>query len=83
MSILSDVLRELWKMFLGDMCLSLGCLAVVGLVWTVHATGLLGDLPAGLMLPLALIGVLADAVLRPARRKARSDGAADVAEPRR
>lgn len=72
MSILSDVLRELWKMFLGDMRLSLGCLAVVALIWSILVTGAVGGLFAGILLPLALIAVLADAVLRPAKRKAKA-----------
>lgn len=68
MSILTDVLHELWKMFVTDLRLTLASLAVVALIGGGLSIGLIGPhLAAGLLL-LAVVAVLTEAVLRPARQ---------------
>ncbi len=68
MSIVAEVMAELWSMFVGDRRLTLLALAVVGLA--ALAGGPLGAPPlvmAGLLIAGAL-GVLTDSVLHAARR---------------
>jgi hypothetical protein len=69
MSVIQEVLAELWSMFVGDRRLTLLLLVVVGLG---AAAALV--LPAAAVAPLVLvgaIGVLADSVFHAARKAGR------------
>jgi len=68
MTVLTDVIVELWKMFVVDLRLTLASLAVVALISGGLAMGLIGPHLAGTLLLLAVLGVLSEAVLRPARQ---------------
>ncbi|WP_138465871.1 hypothetical protein [Poseidonocella sp. HB161398] len=69
MTLLGDVLRELLKMFVADLRLTLATLAGVALAGAGLGTGLLPPLAGGAALVLLCLGVLAEAVLREARRR--------------
>ena len=64
MSLLSDVLGELKKMFFADLGLTLGALAAVVLVGLGQGWAVLPDSAAGPVLALLVLAVLARAVLK-------------------
>ena len=67
MNILGDVFKELFKMFVADLRLTLASLAGVVIVAALLGQGVIGPLAAGLLLAaISLVG-LAEAVLREAR----------------
>lgn len=69
MSIIADVFKELFKMFVADLRLTLATLAGVALVAVLLAQAVLGPVPAAALLVLLTLGVLAEAVLREARAR--------------
>ena len=73
MSLLAEVLGELWSMFAGDARLSLAVLAVVA-VAALLALGAGWPLLAGLALLAGSLGVLAASVLSQARKARNSTG---------
>lgn len=73
MSVLTEVLKDLAKMFAADARMSFAALALVALAWGV-TVALPGDgLVAGLVLALGAAGVLLGAVAAAARAAARKD----------
>ena len=66
MTILRDVLAELWSMFLGDLRLSLSVLALIAVAAALVSATPLG---AGLLLLAGCLGILAATTLRAARQK--------------
>ncbi|HVM99176.1 MAG TPA: hypothetical protein VMT68_03095 [Caulobacteraceae bacterium] len=67
MSVIAEVLEELWSMFVGDRRLTLLLLAVVGLAAVVAYVVLQPLLAAGIVLTGA-VAVLADSVFEAARK---------------
>ncbi len=67
MTILRDVTRELVKMFLADLLLSLAILATVCLGGAIHVAGVPGWI-TGLVLILGTGGAIAAAILSAARK---------------
>lgn len=67
MTILLEVLKELYKMFMADMRLTLATLASVISIWAGLSNGFLGPVASGLILALLCVAVLIEAVLREAR----------------
>lgn len=65
-----DVARELFKMFVADLRLSLATLGGVALVAALRQADLVGSLAAGALLLAICIAVLVEAVIREARRSA-------------
>ena len=71
MSVVAEVLQELWSMFAGDRRLTLLVLAVVALAAVIAlASGAPHILAPGLLL-IGAVAVLADSVLQAARRARR------------
>lgn len=71
MTIVGDVLKELLKMFVADLRLTLGLLSGVMVVAVLLKTALVGPVAAGLLLAFFCLAVLAEAVLREARTRGR------------
>jgi hypothetical protein len=69
MSIIGDVFKELFKMFVADMRLTLTILIGVALVALLLDTGLVGATLAGLILTVLCLGVLIEAVMRETRKR--------------
>jgi len=69
MSILADVFKELFKMFVADMRLTLAILGGIILLALLLGIGAVGPLLAGLLLAGVCVAVLAEAVLREARMR--------------
>lgn len=69
MSIIADVFKELFKMFVADMRLTLAILGGVALVAVMLGQGVLGPMTAAGLLVLLTFAVLAEAVLREARAR--------------
>lgn len=69
MTIIGDVLKELFKMFVADLRLTLAVLGGVSLVATFMGSGGLGPIGAGLALAFGCILILGEAVLREARKR--------------
>ena len=69
MTILGDVFKELLKMFVADLWLTLAVLGGVVLVAILTDKGVLGPIGAGLTLAAGCVLVLGEAVLREARRR--------------
>ncbi|TYO84720.1 hypothetical protein [Oceanicella actignis] len=72
MTIVRDVLKELFKMFVADFRLTTAILAAVVGVAALLALGVVGPMTAGLLLAAACVAVLAEAVLREARARNRA-----------
>lgn len=69
MSVLKDVLSELFSMFVADARLTMAILAVVAVVaFLIHGAGV-STTAAGVVLLLACLAVLVEAVLREARNR--------------
>ena len=68
MTILRDVLHELWSMFVGDARLSLAVLALIG---ATAALARVSAAAAGVALLVGCLAILGATTLRAARRKAR------------
>ena len=68
MTIFSDVLKELFKMFVADLRLTLATLAGVVVVAVLLGLDLLGPAVSGIVLMLISLLVLAETVIRAARR---------------
>lgn len=64
MNILGDVFKELFKMFVADMRLTLTILIGVAIVAALLTQAIVGPMWAGLLLIVLCIGVLVEAVLR-------------------
>lgn len=71
MTILGDVFRELLKMFVADLRLTLAVLGGVALVAILMDRGILGPIGAGLALAAGCVLVLGEAVLREALQRGR------------
>ncbi|GIX15284.1 MAG: hypothetical protein KatS3mg118_3243 [Paracoccaceae bacterium] len=71
MTILRDVLKELFKMFMADLRLTMAILAGIVILAVLFGQGLVGPVAAGLLLAAISIAVLAEAVLREARSRRR------------
>ncbi len=69
MNIIGDVFKELFKMFVADLRLTLAILGGIIVVWILLHKGLIGPLPAGLLLTFYCFIVLAEAVIREARQR--------------
>lgn len=69
MNIIGDVLKELFKMFVADLRLTLATLAGIGVVAIALAQEVVGPTAAALALCVICVLVLAEAVLREARNK--------------
>lgn len=69
MTILGDVFKELLKMFVADLRLTLAVIGGVVLVAILMDRGVLGPIGGGLALTAGCMVVLAEAVLREARRR--------------
>lgn len=69
MTILKDVLAELFSMFVGDARLSAAILAVVALAALAIDAGGAPPLLGGVLLLIGCLGVMIAAVLRTARQK--------------
>jgi len=74
MNILGDVFKELFKMFVSDLRLTLASLAGVVIVAALLGQGVIGPLAAGLLLAAISLAVLAEAVLREARLRRNNNG---------
>ena len=72
MTIIAEVFRELFKMFVADLRLTLAILAGVAAVSALLAGALVGPTAAGALLVALCLAVLGEAVLRETRtRRAR------------
>ena len=71
MSILRDVLKELWKMFVADLRLTLATLICVAVVALTLWSGLISGAAAAAILVACSVVVLAETVLREARLRHR------------
>jgi len=71
MRIIADVFRQLFKMFVADMRLTLAILAGVAVVAVLLGQGIVGPLVAGLLLIVICLAVLVEAVLRETRARRR------------
>lgn len=69
MNIIADVFKELFKMFVADLRLTLATLAGIAVVAVLLGQGLLGPMAAAGLLVLLTLAVLAEAVLREARAR--------------
>ena len=69
MSIIGDVLKELFKMFVADLRLTLAILAGIVVVALLLKETLVSPGAAGLLLALFCLAVLAEAILREARSR--------------
>lgn len=69
MTILSDVLRELFKMFVSDLRLTMSVLFGVFLLASAMYLTWIGPLVAGFVLLLFCLGVLGEAVIRETLKK--------------
>ncbi|MCO6411062.1 hypothetical protein [Hoeflea alexandrii] len=69
MTILGEVFKELLKMFVADLRLTLAVLGGVALVAILMERGVLGAISGGLALAAGCVLVLGEAVLREARRR--------------
>jgi hypothetical protein len=69
MTILGDVFKELLKMFVADLRLTLAVLGGVVLVAILMDRGVFGPIGGGLALAAGCVLVLGEAVLREARRR--------------
>jgi len=69
MSIIGDVLKELFKMFVADLRLTLAILAGIVVVALLLKETLVGPGVAGLLLTLFCLTVLAETILREARSR--------------
>jgi hypothetical protein len=69
MTVLRDVLAELFSMFVADARLTASVLAVVALAALLIFAAHVGALSAGAVLLIGCLGVLVEAVLREARRR--------------
>lgn len=69
MSILGDVFKELFKMFVADLRLTIAILAGIVAVAVLLGQGVVGPVAAGLLLAAISIAVLGEAVLRETRRR--------------
>lgn len=72
MSILADVFKELFKMFVADLRLTMAILAGIAIVAVLLGQGLVGPVAAGLLLAAISVAVLTEAVLREARLRRRT-----------
>ncbi len=71
MRIIADVFRQLFKMFVADMRLTLAILAGVAVVAVLLGQDIVGPLVAGLLLIVICLAVLVEAVLRETRARRR------------
>jgi hypothetical protein len=69
MRIIADVFRQLFKMFVADMRLTLAILAGVAVVAVLLGQGIVGPLVAGLLLIAICLAVLVEAVVRETRAR--------------
>ncbi|KEO55032.1 hypothetical protein [Thioclava pacifica] len=69
MNILGDVFKELFKMFVADLRLTIAILAGIVAVAVLLGQGVVGPVAAGLLLAAISIAVLGEAVLRETRRR--------------
>ncbi|MFN3646082.1 MAG: hypothetical protein ACK4S2_06140 [Gemmobacter sp.] len=69
MTILGDVVKELWSMFVGDARLTLAPLALVGAAGALIGSGLAGPGVTATLLVLGTVVVLIAAVALAARRR--------------
>ena len=69
MNIIGDVFKELFKMFVADLRLTLATLGGVVVVASLLAGGAVGPIAAAFLLAGFCIAVLAEAVLREARSR--------------
>lgn len=69
MTFIGDVLKELFKMFVADLRLTLAVVGGVTLVAILMGPGGLGPVGAGLTLAVSCILILGEAVLREARKR--------------
>jgi len=70
MNILGDVFKELFKMFVADLRLTLAILGGVAVVAVLVATAVIAPVVGGPLLTLLCAAVLIEAVLREARHRA-------------
>ena len=69
MSIIGDVLKELFKMFVTDLRLTIAILVGVGILAALMRTTRISPLSAGLILLVYCLAVLSEAVYREAKRR--------------
>lgn len=69
MTILGDVVKELWSMFVGDARLTLALLALVGAAGALTGSGMVGPAVTATLLVLGTVVVLIAAVAQAARRR--------------
>lgn len=69
MNIFGDVFKELLKMFVADLRLTMAILAGIVAVAILLGQGVVGPVAAGLLLAAINIAVLGEAVLRETRRR--------------
>jgi len=69
MNILGDVFKELFKMFVADMRLTLSILIGVGLIGFVLSQSIVSPTIAGVLIVLLCLGVLLEAVMRETRTR--------------
>jgi len=69
MNILGDVFKELFKMFVADMRLTLSILIGVGLIGFVLSQSFVSPTVAGVLIVLLCLGVLFEAVMRETRTR--------------
>ncbi len=69
MSIITDVFKELFKMFVADLRLTLATLGGVVVVAVLLGRGLVGPVTSAGLLVLLTLAVLAETVLREARER--------------
>ncbi len=69
MRIIGDVFKQLFKMFVADMRLTLAILAGVAVVAMLLGQAIVGPLVAGLLLIAICLAVLVEAVLRETRAR--------------
>jgi len=69
MSVLADVIKELGKMFVADLRLTLAVVAGIAVVDVMIYKQMIGPLMGGLALTVICLAVLADVVMREARNR--------------
>ncbi|MFN3844279.1 MAG: hypothetical protein ACK4RZ_00475 [Paracoccaceae bacterium] len=69
MTILGDVVKELWSMFVGDARLTLALLALVGAAGALISSGIIGPAVTATLLVLGTVVVLIAAVVQVSRRR--------------
>lgn len=69
MNILRDVFKELFKMFVADLRLTMAILAGIVVVAILLGQGVVGPVAAGLLLAAISVAVLGETVLREARSR--------------